>query len=264
MKLNIYQIDAFAEKTFTGNPAAIVPLDCWLDDITMQSIAEENNLSETAFIVPTDKGYHIRWFTPYYEVDLCGHATLAAAYVVIEFLQETRNPICFDSKSGDLFVSHEIDTNNKIMFTLDFPRSEYTEIETPQALINGLGKTPIKTYAAADYLAIFSNEEDILQLAPNFTQLQELDRRGVIASAPGKNVDFVSRFFAPNAGINEDPVTGSAHCLLTPYWANRLDQAQLTAKQCSARGGALTCTLQGNRVLISGHATLYLEGEITI
>ena len=264
MKLPIYQIDAFAEKAFTGNPAAIVPLDDWLEDQTMQSIAEENNLSETAFIVATDNGYHIRWFTPSCEVDLCGHATLAAAYVAIQFLQETRNPICFDSKSGELFVSHKIDANKKTTLTLDFPVSEYEEVETPQALILGLGKTPIKTYAADDYLAIFSSEEDILQLTPNFSQLQELDRRGVIASAPGKDVDFVSRFFAPNAGIAEDPVTGSAHCLLIPYWANQLDRTQLTAKQRSARGGSLICALQGNRVLISGHATLYLQGEINI
>ncbi len=264
MRLPIYQIDAFAEKTFTGNPAAIVSLDDWLEDQTMQSIAEENNLSETAFIVATDKGYHIRWFTPSCEVDLCGHATLAAAYVAIQFLQETRNPICFDSKSGELFVSHKVDNNKKTILTLNFPASEYEEVETPQALTQGLGKTPIKTYAAADYLAIFSSEEDILQLTPNFSQLQKLDRRGVIASAPGKDVDFVSRFFAPNAGIAEDPVTGSAHCLLTPYWANQLDRTQLTAMQRSARGGSLTCSLQGNRVLISGHATLYLQGEINI
>ncbi|OUR87093.1 isomerase [Gammaproteobacteria bacterium 42_54_T18] len=264
MKLPIYQIDAFAEEAFTGNPAAIVPLDGWLEDQTMQSIAEENNLSETAFIVATDNGYHIRWFTPSCEVDLCGHATLAAAYVAIQFLQETRNPICFDSKSGKLFVSHKIDVNKKTILTLDFPVAEYEEIETPQALILGLGKAPIKTYAAADYLAIFSSEEDILQLTPNFSQLQELDRRGVIVSAPGKEADFVSRFFAPNAGIAEDPVTGSAHCLLTPYWANRLDRTELTAIQRSARGGALTCALQGNRVLISGHATLYLQGGIYI
>ena len=264
MKLTIYQVDAFAEKAFTGNPAAIIPLDSWLEDQTMQSIAEENNLSETAFIVATDNGYHIRWLTPSCEVDLCGHATLAAAYVVIQCLQETRNPICFNSKSGELFVSHKIDANKKTILTLDFPASEYEEVETPQALIQGLGKTPIKTYAAADYLAIFSSEEEILQLTPNFTQLQELDRRGIIASAPGKDVDFVSRFFAPNAGINEDPVTGSAHCLLTPYWANRLDRTQLSAKQRSARGGSLTCALQGNRVLLSGYATLYMKGEITI
>ena len=245
MKLAIYQIDAFAEQTFTGNPAAIIPLDSWLEDQKMQSIAEENNLSETAFIVATDNGYHIRWFTPSCEVDLCGHATLAAAYVVIQCLQENRNPVCFDSKSGKLFVSHKIDANKKTILTLDFPASEYEEVETPQALIQGLGKAPIETVAAADYLAIFSSEEEVLQLTPNFAQLQELDRRGVIASAPGKDVDFVSRFFAPNAGINEDPVTGSAHCLLTPYWANRLDRTQLTAKQRSARGGYLTCTLQG-------------------
>lgn len=264
MRLPIYQIDAFAEKAFTGNPAAIVPLDNWLEDHTMQSIAEENNLSETAFIVATNNGYHIRWFTPSCEVDLCGHATLAAAYVTIHFLQETRNPICFDSKSGELFVSHETDVNKKTLLTLDFPASEYEEIETPQALIQGLGRAPIKTYAAADYLAIFSSEEDILQLTPNFNQLQELDRRGVIASAPGKDVDFVSRFFAPNAGIAEDPVTGSAHCLLTPYWANQLDRTSLIAKQRSAREGSLTCTLQNDRVLISGYASLYLQGEIYI
>ena len=264
MKLPIYQVDAFAETAFTGNPAAIIPLENWLADPVMQSIAEENNLSETAFIVATKNGYHIRWFTPSCEVDLCGHATLAAAYVVIQYRQETRNPICFASKSGELFVSHKADTNKKTILTLNFPASVYEEVETPQALIQGLGKTPIKTFAAADYLAIFSSEEEVLQLTPNFTKLQELDRRGVIASAPGKDVDFISRFFAPNAGINEDSVTGSAHCLLTPYWANQLNRTQLTAKQRSARGGFLTCTLQDDRVLISGHATLYLQGEISI
>lgn len=257
MKLPIYQVDAFADKPFTGNPAAICPLESWLEDQQMQAIAEENNLSETAFIVPTQEGYYIRWFTPTCEVDLCGHATLAAAHVAINHLNDHRNPITFDSKSGTLLVNH-----HQNILTLDFPALTREEIKTPPALINGLGKTPTHTFAADDYLAVFESEDDITGLSPDFSILGQLDRRGIIATAPGKNVDFVSRFFAPNAGINEDPVTGSAHCLLTPYWANRLNLTQLTAKQLSKRGGTLVCELKNDRVLLSGRAIDYLKGEI--
>ncbi|PCJ43997.1 MAG: isomerase [Moraxellaceae bacterium] len=258
MKTPIYQVDAFADRLFSGNPAAICPIDQWLDDNRMQAIAEENNLSETAFIVAVDDGYQIRWFTPTCEVDLCGHATLAAAHVVFEFLGETSNSVCFHSNSGKLFVNKEADR-----LTLNFPTSSYTAIQTPQTLIHGLGKVPIATYYADDYLAIFQSEEDIRALTPDFSILQQLDRRGVIVTAPGNEVDFVSRFFAPNAGINEDPVTGSAHCLLTPYWANQLGKTVLHAKQLSKRGGDLTCQLNEGRVLISGRAITYLTGEIT-
>lgn len=259
MKLPIYQVDAFAHQPFNGNPAAICPLDTWLDTALMQSIAEENNLSETAFTIPTEAGYHIRWFTPLCEVDLCGHATLAAAHVITQHLGDNRHSIIFSSRSGELRVN-----TNGSQLTLNFPALDYSEIEPPQSLSLGLGKIPISTYAGDDYIAIFEREQDIVDLTPDVSILGRLDRRGVIATAPGNDVDFVSRFFAPKAGISEDPVTGSAHCLLTPYWAHRLAKTKLTARQLSSRGGRLDCQLAEDRVLITGSAHTYLIGEIEI
>ena len=259
MKLNIYQIDAFAEKSFEGNPAAVVPLQEWLSDNTMQSIAEENNLTETAFFVPTEDGYHIRWFTPTNEVKLCGHATLASAYVLFNILDHQQDKIVFDSLSGTLTVKHSGE-----LLTLDFPVQVPKSCEIYPELINGLGHTPKECLANDDILAVFETEEEIHNISPNFESLKKLPLRGVIATAPSKDYDFIVRFFAPKYGINEDPVTGSAYTQLLPYWSNRLNKTVLTAKQVSPRGGILQCELSGNRVLISGMAVKYLEGQIEI
>ncbi len=259
MILPIYQVDAFAEKTFQGNPAAVCPLESWLPDSLMQQIAVENNLSETAFYVPDESGFHLRWFTPASEVELCGHATLATAYVLFELLEHGPDEIVFSSLSGKLKVVREGE-----LLTLDFPSQSGEAVAVTDAVATALGRRPIELYHGADYMAIFEDEIAIRDLKPDMRLLSELDLRGVIATGPGNEVDFVSRFFAPKFGIDEDPVTGSAHCILTPYWAQRLSKPTLTARQISARGGSLLCRLEGNRVLISGRACLYMRGEITI
>ncbi|MCH6258280.1 PhzF family phenazine biosynthesis protein [Puniceicoccaceae bacterium K14] len=258
MKLPIYQVDAFAEKPFSGNPAAVCPLEEWLPDHTLQAIAEENNLSETAYYVKEGDSYRIRWFTPNKEVDLCGHATLAAAYVLF-MLSNDQNDLSFKSRSGPLSVSKFEDT-----LTLNFPQQPGTLCDAPQNLSEALGKAPSECYAADDYMAVFESEADILSLEPDFSLLQSLQLRGVIATAPGESCDFVSRFFAPKYGIDEDPVTGSAHCTLTPYWSARLRKEKLNAQQLSKRRGHLTCEQHDDRILISGKAILYLEGSIFI
>jgi PhzF family phenazine biosynthesis protein len=257
MKLNLYQIDAFANEIFQGNPAAVCPLDKWLPDKILQSIAEENNLSETAYYVPTETGFHIRWFTPKVEIDLCGHATLATAYVIFNLLGYTKDIIKFDSRSGELIVSQ-----NNEWLTMDFPSQPAHSCELKEELIVGLGKQPLEVLSSEDYLVVFKTEEDIISLKPNFEVLSQLEWRGVIVTAPGYDFDFVSRFFAPKFGINEDPVTGSAHCALTPYWAGKLNKTKLTAKQLSKRTGELVCELNSDRVLISGKAVKYMEGTI--
>lgn len=258
MKLPIYQVDAFAEKLFTGNPAAVCPLEEWLPDDILQAIAAENNLSETVYFVKEDDSYRIRWFTPKSEVALCGHATLAAAYIIFH-LGHPDSLIAFNSLSGHLQVSKD---NERL--TLDFPQQKGVSCETPQALIDALGKQPSACFASQDYMVVFDNEAEIIALAPDFHSLRDLDLRGVIVTAPGTSVDFVSRFFAPKYGIDEDPVTGSAHCVMAPYWAERLQKTTLTARQLSERTGNLLCELQEDRVLISGEAVLYLEGSIEI
>ena len=257
MKLQIYQIDAFAEKPFQGNPAAICPLDRWLPDEILQAIAEENNLAETAFFIARDGAYDLRWFTPTTEVDLCGHATLAAAHVVFDSQKENRNEIIFHTRSGRLRVSRNGD-----LLQLDFPTQEITPCYPPSPLVRGLGVTPVHCYKAMDYMAVFDDEKAIASISPDLTILSELDLRGVIITAPGASSDFVSRFFAPNFGINEDPVTGSAHCALTPYWADRLGKVDMKAIQLSKRTGYLRCSLANDRVLISGKAISFLKGEI--
>ncbi len=259
MKLPIYQIDAFAESVFHGNPAAVCPLKEWLPDEILQAIAEENNLSETTFYVKREKTYELRWFTPNKEVDLCGHATLAAAYVVFEKEGFKNNKIIFHSAGGDLRVKKKND-----YLTLDFPAQVGIYCEIPDALTKALGKKPKSVYRAMDFMAVFESEDVVESLRPNFLLLTELDLRGVIVTAPGRNVDFVSRFFAPNYAINEDPVTGSAHCLLAPYWADRLNKENLTAFQLSKRTGLIQCEVKGDRVFISGKAVQYLEGTIQI
>ena len=259
MDLSIYQIDAFSSCVFEGNPAAVCPLDEWLPDETMQSIAEENNLSETAFFVPKDDGFHIRWFTPASEVDLCGHATLGSAYVLFNILGYKNEAIQFDSKSGILVVTKQDD-----WLTLDFPKQPPVYCETPKEIVEAFNKEPIECMMSEDIIAVFENEIDIESANPNFEQLKKLDSRGVIITAKSMRYDFVARFFAPKYGIPEDPVTGSAYTQLAPDWASKLGKQKFKAKQLSSRGGELYCEILGDRVLISGKATKYMEGKITI
>jgi len=259
MKLKLYQIDAFANKPFEGNPAAICPLDKWLPDELMQSIAAENNLSETAYIVKTAKGFHIRWFTPTHEVDLCGHATLASAYVIFNILGYKNNEISFESKSGLLTVIRNGDS-----FQMDFPSQAPSKCSVPEQIKNAFNEMPIECLKAEDYIVVFQNEDSILNAKPNLNALSELDLRGVAITSTSKNYDFVTRFFAPNYGINEDPVTGSAFTQLIPYWADKLNKRKLSAKQVSQRGGEVGCISSGERVQISGKAVKYFEGTIEI
>ena len=259
MKIKQYQVDAFADRVFEGNPAAVCPLDYWLDDKLLQSIAEENDLSETAFFVKDGEDFHLRWFTPVTEVDLCGHATLASAHILYEKLGYPTSVINFNTRSGVLSVKKEDD-----QLVMDFPACLPTLSEVTDQIVKGLGIRPIEVLKADDYLAVFDSEETIHSIDPNYAELELLDLRGIIVTAKGDDVDFVSRFFAPKYGIPEDPVTGSAHCELTPYWSEKFGKTELTAKQISKRGGSLKCKLVGNRVQLSGHAVTFLEGEITI
>lgn len=258
----IYQIDAFADELFQGNPAAVCVMDSWLEDTIMQKIAMENNLAETAFVVKEEDHYHIRWFTPELEVDLCGHATLASAYVIFHYYEHTSDIINFYShRSGKLSVTRE----HSGYLTLNFPTDTLEEVPTSSKMVEALGLSPLKTFKGkTDFMLIYANEEMITSLKPNFFLLDEIETRGVIVTAPGKEVDFVSRFFAPQCGISEDPVTGSAHTSLTPYWAKKLGKTTLVAKQLSSRGGTIRCTFLGDRVLISGKAVPYLSGEIIL
>jgi PhzF family phenazine biosynthesis protein len=260
MKLTIYQIDAFAKEVFKGNPAAICPLKEWLDADLMQKIALENNLSETAYFVKREDFYEIRWFTPTYEIDLCGHATLASAFVIFEILQAETDKIKFVSqKSGELFVE-----KNGDVLTLDFPSRPVSPAEIPSGLIEAIGKQPKEVLKARDYFLVYENEQEILDISPDFTALLKIDAHGFIVTAKGDSSDFVSRFFAPEVGVFEDPVTGSAHCNLIPFWAERLGKTELFGKQISARGGELFCELRDDRVKIGGNAVLYLKGEIYV
>jgi PhzF family phenazine biosynthesis protein len=258
-QLPLYQVDAFAADSFTGNPAAVVPLERWLDDALMQAIALENNLSETAFFVPEDDGFRIRWFTPAAEVDLCGHATLASAWVLFNERDYAGDTIRFLSRSGELKVSREDD-----WLTLDFPAQPPVPVARSPELVGGLGRAPAELLAAEDYLAVFEDADQVAALRPDFTLLARLDRRGVIATAPSDEVDFVTRFFAPGLAVPEDPVTGSAFTQLGPYWAERLGRKRLRAWQISARGGEVICEPRGDRVLISGRAVAYLAGTIRV
>ena len=257
MELPIFQVDAFAQRQFEGNPAAVVPLDDWLPDALLQAIAAENNLSETAFFVRTGERFELRWFTPTAEVDLCGHATLATAHVLFEHLNYPDSVIRFQTRSGILTVQKSTGG-----LSMDFPAIPSEPIDAPEALIQGLGAEPGQVRAAPDFLAIFDHEQDIVDLAPDFSVLSRLDRRGVIATAPGREHDFVSRCFYPKVGVNEDPVTGSAHCKMAPYWAAELGKNNLIARQLSRRGGTVGCQLQGNRVILTGQAVTYLTGQI--
>ncbi len=260
MQLKIYQVDAFTDAVFGGNPAAVIPLETWLSDELMQNIALENNLSETAFFVQTEEGFHIRWFTPAVEVDLCGHATVATAHVLWQHLDFSGNEIAFASRSGRLGVKKDGE-----FYTLNFPTDTLEKVAIPEIAANSMGKLPLECYKGReDYLLIYENHWAIEDLSPDFTQLKKLKTRGIIASAPGNDADFVSRCFFPYFGIDEDPVTGSAHTTLTPYWSKRLGKEELIAKQISKRGGDLKCRLAGDRTYISGQAVTYLIGEIQI
>jgi PhzF family phenazine biosynthesis protein len=258
MKIPCFAVDAFTDKPFHGNPAAVCPLKTWLDDVTMQNIAAENNLSETAFLVPRDSDYEIRWFAPAVEIDLCGHATLASAFILFSELGFRGDTVRFHSRSGILSVSRKDE-----ILTLDFPSRPPAPCDVPEALIRGLGRKPLEMLKARDYFAIFANENDVRALQPDFSALGTLDEK-VIVTAPGTDCDFVSRFFAPTAGVPEDPVTGSAHCTLIPYWSARLGKTKLFARQVSKRGGELFCELATDRVLIGGRAVLYSRGQIEI
>ena len=258
MNIPIYQVDAFTLGPFSGNPAAVCPLDAWLDDATLQSIAAENNLSETAFIVASDAGYDLRWFTPAIEVDLCGHATLAAGYVVLNHLQPDLDAVAFETLSGRLIVSRDGDR-----LSMDFPARAPTPVAVSQALSETLGEAPSEVHASRDIVAVYDDEACVRRLSPDQARLLALDEGlGVIATAKGDAVDFVSRFFVPKAGIAEDPVTGSAHCTLVPFWAERLGKSRLVAHQVSPRGGELHCEHRGDRVIMSGRCTLFLTGSI--
>ncbi len=261
MKIKLYQVDAFTSKLFGGNPAAVCPLDAWLPEETMQNIAMENNLAETAFYVKRDEAFEIRWFTPSVEVDLCGHATLAAAFVLYNFENYRGDEICFISdRSGELKVRRQGD-----LLTLNFPADVFEPSISFAELIASFNIEPEHIFKGkTDYMLVFKNEEAIMDLQPHLESISKLNCRGLIATAKGDNVDFVSRFFAPQSGVNEDPVTGSAHTTLTPYWAARLGKNELSAIQLSPRRGYLNCTFLNDRVEISGQAKPYLSGVINI
>ena len=262
MKLPLYQVDAFTDRAFGGNPAAVVPLESWLDAELMQNIACENNLAETAFFVPGAAADHweLRWFTPATEVPLCGHATLASAAVIRDQLGHDSWPITFESASGPLVVERDGDA-----LILDFPANTPAPAATPDGLAEALGSAVPETLSATGFLvAVFADAATVACLEPDFARLVELGGQGVIATAPGDDVDFVSRFFAPAIGIDEDPVTGAAHCVLTPYWSARLEKHRLEAVQLSRRRGYLGCELAGERVRLRGHSVFYLGGEISV
>ncbi len=259
MELPLYRIDAFTDQLFAGNPAGVVPLPRALPDATLQSIALENNLPETAFFLPEGDGYRLRWFTPTVEVDLCGHATLASAYVIAKFLEPGCRQMSFETRSGRLQVTCQDD-----VFVLDFPVRSIRPVEAP-AIGRALGGRPGAVLASASYLAVFENWDDVAALTPDMPAVAALDLFGVIATAPGRNgIDYVSRFFAPGAGIPEDPATGSAQCVLMPYWTVKLGRKRLVSRQISARGGAFDCELVGDRVRIGGRAVCYLRGSIRL
>ena len=261
MQLRIFQVDAFTNKIFSGNPAAVCPLEHWLPDEIMQQIAAENSVAETAFFISSNDGFKIRWFTPEIEMDLCGHATLAAAHVIAKHLNSSFTSLKFHSKSGNLTVSVE----NELL-TMDFPSRKPEPDALPQVISDAIQPKPVEVLKSRDYVLVFETEEIIRSMKPDQSILNQinLDPGGIIVTARGNEVDFVSRFFTPQASIFEDPVTGSAHCSLIPYWSDRLGKDSLLALQLSPRVGKLLCKNLGERVLISGEAVTYLEGRITI
>lgn len=260
MKIPYYQVDAFTSSVFSGNPAGVCLLDKWLEDSILQSIAVENNLSETAFLVKQGSEYGLRWFAPEMEVDLCGHATLASAYVLFKYMESSKNRLSFNSKSGLLAVARSDD-----LLVMDFPARPAEVCRTPKLLLKAFRIAPLETrLSVRDCMAVFETEEQVRQLQPDIQALCKLDSLGIIVTAPGRKSDFVSRFFAPRAGVPEDPVTGSAHSTLVPYWSERLKKTKLHALQISKRGGELYCEDHDDRVQIAGKAALYLQGTIII
>jgi PhzF family phenazine biosynthesis protein len=259
MKLPIYQVDAFTDRLFSGNPVAVVLLDEWLPDEILTSIAAENNLAETAFVVTHEEIFPLRWFTPTVEVDLCGHATLASAHVIFHYLRQSANSVTFSTRSGSLIVARDGE-----LLSMDFPARPGKPMPIKDALVDALGIRPVEAYLAHDLLVVFESESQIRDFQPDFQHIASLDAFAVIISAPGDAVDYVYRFFAPRQGISEDPATGSAHCTLVPYWADRLGKIELSARQLSARSGQIRCRLRGDRVLIAGRTVEYLRGKITI
>ncbi len=266
MSLIIYQVDAFANNVFEGNPAAVIPLQEWLDEELMQKIAMENNLSETVFFVKDstegaghEAAYHIRWFTPEFEIDLCGHATLASAYVIKNFLEPHVQQINFTTQKAGLLKAYAKDG----LYTLDFPSRMPKATEVPDALLKCLGiSTAIEVLKSRDYMVVLPSQEAIENIEPDFNLMKELDAIGVIVTAKGHSADVVSRCFYPGAGIQEDPVTGSAHCNIVPYWCQKLNKTKLFCMQLSHRGGELQCELEGDRVLMSGKCVLFMKGEL--
>ncbi|MCX6829417.1 MAG: PhzF family phenazine biosynthesis protein [candidate division Zixibacteria bacterium] len=259
MKIPIYQVDAFTSKLFGGNPAAVCPLEQWLDMELMQNIAAENNLSETAFFVPRGDHFELKWFTPRVEINLCGHATLASSHVIFNHLGHKGDTIEFQTLSGKLVASRDRD-----LISLNFPAYHAAPAEMPHGLPESLKKEPQQVFKARDFLALFGDEDDILTMDPDFEKMKHVDSHGIIVTAPGKKCDFVSRFFAPGLGINEDPVTGSAHSMLIPFWAERLNKKSLHAIQLSQRKGELFCEYLGERVKMSGRAVTFFVGEILL
>ena len=259
MNIPMYQVDAFTSSLFQGNPAAVCYLEHWLPEETMQKIAAENNLSETAFFIRRGDDFELKWFAPKGEVELCGHATLATAFVIFHHIEPKRSNITFFTKGGILMVFRE----GKLV-TMLFPPKETVRSSTPDALVRGLGKKPVEVQKGYNYLAVYEKEEDILLLKPDFNELKKLDAHGVIVTAKSDKADFVSRYFAPKMGVNEDPVTGSAHCSLVPYWSRVLGKTEFLAYQRSPRGGKIICANMGERIKLSGEAVLYFEGTIHI
>lgn len=261
MRTPIFQIDAFTTRRFAGNPAAVMPMESFLADAVLQAIAAENNLAETAFLVPDAGDYRLRWFTPTTEVPLCGHATLASAAVIMERLEPGRRTVIFHSASGPLMVSR-----TDAGYVMDFPIRTSEPISTPPGLAEALGVAPIEVFANAfNYMALLESTQVVRELAPDLTAVSRMDRSGVIVTAPGDgDYDFVSRYFAPAKGIPEDPVTGGAHCMLAPYWAKRLNKTAFRAYQASPRGGEIICRLAGDRIELEGACVFYMEGEVEI
>jgi len=259
MKFTIYQVDAFTSELFGGNPAAVIPLEEWLDDAVMQNIALENNLSETAFIVKENDNYHIRWMTPTVEVPLCGHATLASSFVMFNILEPSLEKIVFNSKSGELIVTRDND-----MISLDFPANKPEPVEFNRKLIDAIPQEPKELLRNDAHVAVYGDEKTIRQISPDLRVILTEAPGGLIVTAPGDDVDFVSRYFVPSSGIDEDPVTGYAHTVLTPYWSEKLRKDKLHANQVSQRGGDLYVEDLKGRVKISGRAVLYLKGEIEV
>lgn len=257
--MKLYQVDAFTDQLFSGNPAAVCPLSEWLPDELMQQIAAENNLAETAFFVRDGSDYHLRWFTPAVEVDLCGHATLATAHILFEHLDYRHDEVSFQTRSGQLVVRRA----EAGRYTMNFPADKLATCESPQAIIDGLGLHPLACFRGRDdFMAVVDSQSTLESLAPDFRQIGCLDARGVIVTAPGDGVDFVSRCFYTPAGIDEDPVTGSAHTSLTPYWSEQLGKTEMEARQLSPRGGTVLCKQLGLRVELTGGAKTFFEGRM--